>query len=62
MKVDTGYKERCATIEELQAVIEQLTQEKLALEVSVMTQRQNERAPRSWKGKIRKIAAVILEK
>jgi glycosyltransferase involved in cell wall biosynthesis len=62
MKVDTGYKERCATIEELQAVIEQLTQEKLALEVSVMTQRQNEHAPRSWKGKIRKIAAVILEK
>jgi len=62
MKVDTGYKERCATITELQAVIEQLTQEKLALEVSVMAQRQNEGTPRSWKGKIRKIAAVILDK
>lgn len=54
--------EHSQTIARLQAVIEQLTQEKLALEASVMTQRQNERTPRSWKGKIRKIAAVILDR
>ncbi|WP_095130193.1 glycosyltransferase family 4 protein [Pseudomonas sp. Irchel s3h14] len=54
--------EHSETIAGLQAVINQLTKEKLALEASVMTQRRNEGAPGSWKGKIRKIAAVILDK
>jgi hypothetical protein len=71
--VFSAYKEHSETIgtqralieqltQEKLALIEQLAQEKLALEASVMTQRQNEGAPRSWKGKIRKIARVILDK
>lgn len=71
--VNSAYNEHCETIGRLQAVVEQLVQEKhalieqlmqekLALEASVMAQRQNESAPVSWKGKIRKIAGVIFDK
>jgi glycosyltransferase involved in cell wall biosynthesis len=60
--VHSMYKEHSETIARQQAVIEQLTQERLVLEASVMTQQQNESTPGSWKGKIRKIADVILDK
>jgi hypothetical protein len=44
------------------ALIEQLTQEKLALEALVTAQRQESDALKTWKGKIRKVVRVIRDK
>jgi glycosyltransferase involved in cell wall biosynthesis len=72
-KVLAAYNEHSETIgrlhagieqlsQEKHALIEQLTQEKLALEALVTAQRQEKDASRTWKGKIRKIARVILDR
>jgi glycosyltransferase involved in cell wall biosynthesis len=68
MKVNSAYEEHRETILRQQVLITQLKQEKAALEASIMEkeifsrQQQRESALRSWKGKIRKLIGVVLDK
>jgi hypothetical protein len=68
MKVNSAYEEHRETILRQQVLITQLTQEKAALEASIMEkeifsrQQQSESASRSWKGKIRRLIGAVLDK
>ncbi|TKC91787.1 glycosyltransferase family 4 protein [Trinickia terrae] len=63
MKVSSAYEEHRKTILMQQAQIAQLVREKAALETSVMEQKiMSERLSRSWKGKVRRLIGVMLDK